>query len=225
MRRTCSACGADLVVRRQRRTVSRRGWFVAGGGVVLVLVVLVGVIVPALDRTADREAAKSKARQDKLEAAERQRLTREGKPRFLDGPRRRDGEAPLDHRARLVATAQTAILADARERIATGELKGPFKGTSCEPYPITQPRKDAERDASVPAGRYECIAFTQRVELMELNGKERTGVVGTPYWLVIDYRRAKLTFCKITPKAGEGGKLLAEVAVPDVCQDPLRDPY
>jgi hypothetical protein len=66
------------------------------------------------------------------------------------------------------------------------------------------------------------MAYERRFELSELEGRKRTGIIGAPYWLVVHYRTAKLTFCKITPRAGEGGRSLASVVVPVPCRDPLR---
>src|SRR5215211_4960800 len=54
----------------------------------------------------------------------------------------------------------------------------------------------------------------------ELEGRQRTGLFGYPYWLVVDYDDAKLVWCKVTPRAGEGGRSLAFVPVPEPCRDP-----
>jgi hypothetical protein len=53
-----------------------------------------------------------------------------------------------------------------------------------------------------------------------VNGKRRLGVFGTPFWVVIDYRTGRLVWCKVTPRAGEGGRSLASVPVPAPCRDP-----
>ena len=36
----------------------------------------------------------------------------------------------------------------------------------------------------------------------------RTAVFGHPFWLVIDFARDRFTWCKTTPRAGEGGSVL-----------------
>ena len=43
---------------------------------------------------------------------------------------------------------------------------------------------------------------------------------GDPFWLVIDYERGSLVWCKVTPRAGEGGSVLVTVPVPAPCRDP-----
>jgi len=45
-------------------------------------------------------------------------------------------------------------------------------------------------------------------------------VFGDPFWLVVDYERGRLTWCKVTPRAGEGGSVLITVPVPEPCRDP-----
>jgi hypothetical protein len=123
---------------------------------------------------------------------------------------------------RLVAAGAAAVTADARKRMRTGEIDGPVAGTQCVPYPRSDGRAREERDPSVPANRYECLAYERQFSLPKLNGKARTGGIGVLYWLVADYRSSRLTFCKVTPRAGEGGRVLAFVTAPKACQDPLR---
>ena len=43
---------------------------------------------------------------------------------------------------------------------------------------------------------------------------------GDPFWLVIDFERARYVWCKVTPRAGEGGSVLVSVPVPVPCRDP-----
>ena len=120
-----------------------------------------------------------------------------------------------------MAAGETRILADARARYAAGEIKRRAAGTLCRTFPFTERRTLQERDPSVPANRYQCTAYTARFEVPELQGKERTAVIGQPYWLIADYATSRMTFCKITPRPGEGGKALAAVPVDPACGDPL----
>src|SRR4051812_32447155 len=218
--RLCSNCGADFVVRRSRRP-SRRV-----SGAVLAVIAAVGIVsalvIPGFRASAGQEHRAAAARQARLEAAERARLTADVRPFFRQGPARRAGESALGHRARIVIAGEAAVTADARRRVRAGTVDGPIKATDCYPYPKTAPRRALESDPSVPAGRYQCLAYNTRFALPELEGRKRTGILGVPYWLVVDYGTSKMAFCKITPRAGEGGRSLATVPVPLPCRDPLR---
>jgi hypothetical protein len=218
--RTCPACGGDFVVRRSRRP-SRRAVLAVAGGLAVVAAVT-AAIVPGLRDAADEQRRADAAAQARLEASERARLRAEVAPRTAMGPARRDGEAPLAYRARLLSAGQAAVTADARRRVAEGTIAGPVAGTECTVWPRTAPRRDLEADPATPAGRYHCIAYERRFELSELEGEKRTGIIGAPYWLVVDYGTARMTFCKFSPRAGEGGTTLAQVRTPAGCLDPLR---
>jgi len=221
--RRCPSCGGDLTARRQRRRAGRRAAIVAAGAIAAAAVIAFG-LVPAMREDSDRERSAAAAAQERLEAAERARLRREGKPVRTRGPGRRGREAPLAHRARLVTAGEAAITSDARGRVQTGELEGSVAGTDCSPFPKTQTRANQEADPALARNRYQCIAFSRRFALSELEGRPRTGVIGQPYWLIADYASARMTFCKITPRAGEGGRSLASVPVDPACRDPLRRP-
>ena len=104
--------------------------------------------------------------------------------------------------------------------MAAGSIDGKIRGASCHPFPTTEGRRAAEQDAATRAGRYDCVAYTSKFEAPPIGGQKRTGLFGYPYWLVVDYRAAKLVWCKVTPRAGEGGRSLAFVPVPAPCRDP-----
>ena len=216
--RTCSSCGADLTA-RYGRGGSRRKQIYA----VLAVLALAAVSVPIVagmrgDAAGERERAAE--RQQRLEAAERARLTRDARPVRADGTAAAAGADPLEHRAALVAEGETLIAADARGRVAEGSIDGRIRGASCHPFPTTEGRRAAEQDATTPAGRYDCVAYTSKFEAPPVQGQKRTGLFGYPYWLVIDYERSAFVWCKVTPRAGEGGRSLAFVPVPPPCRDP-----
>lgn len=215
--RTCANCGADLTA-RYARGASRRKWIYAGLAVCAVAAVAVPV-VSGLREDAAGERERATARQERLEAAERARLTRDARPVRADGPPLRAGANPLAHRAALVARSESLIAADARERAAAGRIDGPIRGAECEPFPNVEERRAAELDPATKTGRYDCVAYTSKVALSE-EDDARTGLFGYPYWLVIDYAGAELVWCKVTPRAGEGGRSLAAVPVPLPCRDP-----
>lgn len=178
------------------------------------------VTVPRMRDDAAKERAAARVEQRRLEAIERVRIIREQKPHFADGPALRSGEDAIAHRKRLIAAGASNITKDARRRMRAGTIDGPVAGTECTPFPTTPTRQALESDPSVPKGRYECLAYERRFPLSELEGKARTGIIGVPYWLVVDYRQARLAFCRLVPRAGEGGKPLAFVRVRPACADP-----
>jgi type II secretory pathway pseudopilin PulG len=213
--------GGAVEDRRREFRLSRRnnGLVVLA---VLALLIAAGLIIPNWRHSAADQRAAERAAQAELAAAERARVTRLQKPRFASGPHRRPGESVLAHRARLVEAAAALITADARKRMAAGDISGPVAGTECVPFPINETRRAEERDPSIPRNSYECLAFERRFELSDLNGKARTGLIGQRYWLVIDYAPAKLAYCLLVPPPGEGGKALSFVRVDPACTDPRR---
>jgi hypothetical protein len=216
--RSCSTCGADLTARFARWHGLRRYVFAA-----LALLLLAAISVPivaALREDAASERELAERRQAALEAAERERLTRDARPVRAQGPPLRDGADPLEHRAALVTEGESLIAEDARGRVAAGTIKGDIKGAECHPFPTTEGRRAAEQDPATAVGRYDCVAYTSKLEAPELDGQKRTGLFGYPYWLVVDYGESKLVWCKVTPRASEGARSLAAVPVPEPCRDP-----
>jgi hypothetical protein len=216
--RTCPHCGADLVAHYQRPRWRR--WALWGAGIIVVIAAITIPIAIANRGDAEQERAAAARRQQQLEAAERARLTRDSRPIRAQGPALAKGEDAIAHRAVLVGDAERRITEDARGRVAAGTIDGDIKGTSCRPFPVTEGRKAAETDPAVTVARYDCVAFTSKFDAPPVNETQRTGYFGYPYWLVVDYPSSKLTWCKITPRAGEGGRSLAFVPVPTPCRDP-----
>ncbi len=192
--------------------------------IVLAVIAVIGigaaVLIPAMRDHAAADRAAAHRAQAHLEAAERARIIREQRPRFAAGPARRPGEGALAHRRRLVAAGANVISADARRRVKAGTVDGPVAGTECTPFPTTDTRRQQEDDPAIARGRYECLAYERRFPLSELEGKARTGVIGVPYWLVVDYGKARYAYCRLVPHAGEGGRALAFVRVAKPCADP-----
>ena len=217
--RTCAACGAELTA-RAAKGASRRKWIYAGLAVLALAAVSVPII-GSLREDAASERERAAARQQALEAAERARLARDARPVRADGPPARASADPLEHRAALVAEGESLIAEDARGRVAAGTIEGEIRGAQCEPFPSTQDRRAAEQDPGIRAGRYECVAYTSKVETVpELEEQAPTGLFGYPYLLVIDYAGSKLVWCKTNPRASEGARSLASVPVPEPCRDP-----
>ena len=182
----------------------------------------VAVVTAPTRRGAKAAAQREQARLAASEAAEKRRLRLDARAQFGEGPARQAGQTALAHRLVLVGAAERLITADAQARVRSGTLRGPVGGTTCEPYPNISVRRAAEADPSATVGRYDCIAYSRRLELPELEGKRRHGFLGYPFWAVIDYRRATIAWCKVTPRGGEGAQSLASVPVPRPCRDPQR---
>jgi predicted nucleic acid-binding Zn ribbon protein len=216
--RICSECGAELIARYKKGASRRKQLYAALAALVLIAISI--PIVSSWREDAARERERAERRQEALEAAERERLRRDALPVRAEGRPAAAGADPLEHRAALVAQAEGLIRDDARGRVAAGRIDGDIKGAECDPFPDTQERRAGEQDPALAAGRYDCVAYTSKFEAPELDGQKRTGLFGYPYWLVIDYEDARLVWCKVTPRAGEGGRSLAAVPVPAPCRDP-----
>lgn len=190
-------------------------------GVAAVVLVALGLTAAILRSDGEQDQQAASAAQERLEAQEQARLIEEGRPVFADGPAPLGNESDAAYRARLLAAGEAAITEDARERARTGEIDRDVEGTRCRPFPYTATREAQERDRNIDRNRYQCIAYNRRFPLPELEGEARTGFIGQPYWLIADYKTAELTLCKLTPKAGEGGRSLVTVPVAPACRDPL----
>jgi len=214
--RRCETCGADLTARFERWR-SKRKWVLAGVAVLALAAISVPIVGSLRDDAADQRE-RAAARQAALEAAERERLRIDARPVRAEGAPLREGDDALAHRAALVTRAEGLIAEDARGRVAAGRIDGDIKGAECDPFPTTDARLAAEQDPGTQVGRYDCVAYTSKFELRDR--RQKTGLFGYPYWLVVQYAKGDLVWCKVTPRAGEGGRTLVSVAVPEPCRDP-----
>ena len=216
--RFCDACGADLTARYRKPPKYRTAALIVLG--LLLVAAAAYPLVRLLRDDAATERTRSEQRAAARERAEIARLTRDARPVRARGLPVPDGADPVAHRAAQVTDAESQIVADARGRAAAGTLDGDVKGAECYPYPRTAARRALEADAGAARGRYDCVAYTSKFDAPESRGQERTGLFGFPYWLVIDYPTGDLVWCKVTPRAGEGGQSLAAVPVPGPCREP-----
>jgi hypothetical protein len=212
--RTCTNCGADLTARFDRGRSRRPLIFAAVVGVILAAIAI-PVIGSLREDAADERARAAAAQRERIER-ERVRQVRAARPVRAQGPALAAGADPIGHREQLLADAQARITEDARARVAAGRLDGDIKGTECEVFPETEARKAAETDPATHVGRYDCVAFTSKLE----SAQGRTAIFGHPFWLVIDYDASRYVWCQVTPRAGEGGSVLISVPVPAPCRDP-----
>jgi hypothetical protein len=176
------------------------------------IVALVLLLGPGIDESKDRRAQAERERSAQLTAERAQRIQAEQRPRFRRGaPAGRDVAA----RTALVAALPGAIEADARRRVAAGDLDGPIRSVECEPYPRSVDARGAHQDPSEPTGRYSCLAVTSEVRPTETH---EGGVIGHPYRVLVDFDSGRYAFCKVSYRPGEGA-LGTEipVPVPDAC--------
>lgn len=215
--RTCTNCGAELSARYARRSVrnTRRPLLFAAAVAVVLIAVAIPVIASLRSDASDERAREAVAQKARV-AAERERQIRDGRPVVAAAPATARREGVAAQRAQLLVAGEALITQDARDRVAAGTLDGDIKGTSCSLYPATDERRAAETDPATPAARYDCVAYTSK---LEGNGN-RTAVFGHPFWLVVDFEHERYTWCKTTPRAGEGGSVLISVPVAKPCRDP-----
>ena len=110
-------------------------------------------------------------------------------------------------RTAMAAGMSDAILADARARARTGELKGPILRVACERFPKTVGPVPRERDR-----RYSCVAVT--AEITRSAGGEG-GAIGHPYRARMDFSTGRYAFCKITARLDPVKN--PEVTTPEAC--------
>ena len=168
---------------------------VAGGTIAL--------IAPAIDEGKDRRAVEERRRDAAFEAAKRERLAEESRPRSGRGDRPAGNLSPTaERRARraLVADVEAAITRDARARARASRLDGPILATECEINPPS--RRPLERDLSVRRMDYQCLAIKSR----DPDGRF---VVGHTFEATVDYRRFRFTWARVCYPPGEGSARLA----------------
>jgi hypothetical protein len=160
---------------------------VGGSLFVVAITVAAIVLVPRIaESNRERKAEERRAAEAAL-AARVKRLRAEQRPHRG----RADAGAS---RAVVVAQLEAGILADGRARTAAGKLPGRApKRVECEP--LTGGDPGATRVA------YDCIAVTSDLPTIEdLPG----GVIGHPFRAVADFSTGRLTWCKVSARAGEG---------------------
>lgn len=192
------------------------------GAAVLAVVVAAAsaIIVPRIDARKDRLAADAAREHARLLQTRRRQAIAEQRPQALRAadlkPARGAPEARLlVARAALLTRAQTAISADARRRVASGELSGHPGAATCAPYPPSD--LGPERDLAVRRGVYDCFVPIGDVKPSAINVP---GQVGYPFRAVLDFRAFSLAWCRTNPVPGE--KVIPDprflVALPRVCR-------
>lgn len=180
-----------------------RGLLIGAGVLVVVGVALALVLVPAIDDSKDRAAAREARERSARQAARRRQVIAEQRPRRARAAdlRPSSGSPPARReaaRVALLSRAEAAITTDARRRAATGELNGRPGGTACEPYPKRDP--GPEHDLSARTGVYDCLVTLRKIEATETNV---SGALGYPFRAVIDFDAFSFVWCRTNPVPGE----------------------
>ncbi len=176
---------------------------IGAGLVVIVVAALAAVLVPRIDASKDRTAAREAREKAARQAARRreviaQQRVRRGRATDL---RPSSGSPPAERvsaREALLARAEAAITADARKRAVAGELTGRPGATECEPYPKRDP--GPERDLGEPRGVYDCLVAIRAIEATEQN---IGGTLGYPFRAVVDFDAFSFVWCRTNPVPGE----------------------
>jgi hypothetical protein len=174
------------------------------GGTLFVVAAIAATIVLA-PRIAESNREREATERRDAEAALVARVRR---LRAEQRPQRGRADAGAS-RAAVVGELEAGILADARARATRGRLHGPpAKRVECEPL--------AGADASAARVAYDCIAVTSDLPSGEsLPG----GVIGHPFRAVADFSTGRFTWCKVSPRPGEGSLSRKDlvVRIPRAC--------
>jgi type II secretory pathway pseudopilin PulG len=178
----------------------------------LAAVVLAIVLRPVIQQSRKEHARAEAAELARIRQAELERTRREQRPRFARGTA---AGADLEARRQLLASAEASIRTDANTRAAAGEFNGPILRVQCEGYPPAAGRLPADAVPSKRTGRYGCLAVTSDIPATSGN---RSGVVGHPYRVLINFQNGRYAFCKIRGRPGElAVRAGPSVPVPRVC--------
>lgn len=213
----CPSCGKRYDRPFARVTDTQR-WILGGLTLAGVVVAAILVLPGVFDAKRENDARVAREHAARV-AAEKQRLTREQRPKRGRPPGLRPPAAgasaaeQLAARRKLITALEGAILADARQRVASGELDGPVTRVSCAPLIRNVGNVGEEQDLGNTRGRYDCVAVKRDV----LKHGKVVGLFGHPFVGTADFKRFTYVWCKDNKVPGERGKALAKVPIPAVC--------
>jgi len=175
---------------------------------------VIGAILaaPSIQRSNEERSRAEAERSARIERQQIELTRRQQRPRFGRGA------APgqdLGARRQLLSSAEGSILADASTRSAAGEFNGPIMRVACEGFPPGAKIVAADADPAKRVGLYECIAVTSQIPATSGN---RTGLLGHPYRMRINFDNGRYAFCKVRGRPGElAVKAPRPVNLPRVC--------
>jgi hypothetical protein len=193
----CPACGKSYFVAPPRFSRTTRIALATLGTAVAVAAVT-GLVVFLLQQGND-SASQQRSGRAAAVAAERRRLSREQAPHHgrAGVPLPAAGATAAARRAArraMVSSLEATITADARGRIARGELMASgVRATECGPLASAGATPD-EDDLHKDLGRYSCLAVSQSARRGAVTSR-----LGIPFVAVIDFRRGTFTWCKDNP--------------------------
>ena len=180
-----------------------RGLLIGAVALVVVGGALAAVLVPQIDASKDRTAAREAREKAARQAERRREVIAQQRPRRQQAADlKASSGAPAARRVAareaLLSRAESAISADARRRAAAGELRGRPGATECEPYPERDP--GPERDLTARSGVYDCLVATRAIQATETN---ISGTLGYPFRAVVDFDAFSFVWCRTNPVPGE----------------------
>lgn len=152
---------------------------------------------PSIQRSKDEQARAEAERSARSERQQIELTRRQQRPRFARGAA---AGTDLGARRRLLSSAQGAILTDASTRAAAGEFNGPIMRVRCEAFPPGAGTVPVETDPAKRVGLYTCLAVTSEIPPTAGN---RSGLLGHPYRVRIDFGSGRYAFCKVRGRPGE----------------------
>jgi hypothetical protein len=167
---------------------------------VVALVGLIGfgiAIAPDIRESKQEREQAEREERARLRAEREAQIRREQRPVFVTGTPARSG---VPARRALLADASDSVLADARRRVAAGQLRGPIRSVECEPFPRSVSGLGAEDTTEQRFGRYFCLAVTAEFARSEAS---TGGAIGHPYRVRIDFDSGRYALCKIAGRPGE----------------------
>jgi hypothetical protein len=201
-----------------------RKLLIGGAVLAVVLGVAAAIIVPRIEARNDRLAADDARAHAALVKQRRLEAIHEQRPRTqaFAGLKPAAGvpeSALVVARVALLTRTESAITADARHRVATGELTGDPSATTCEPYPPTD--NGPERDVSVRRGAYDCFVA---IDTIPGDKNNLSGHVAYPFRAVLDFKSFSVAWCRMNLVPGE--KVIPDpafvTALPRACRVPQR---
>ncbi|HEV7492220.1 hypothetical protein [Baekduia sp.] len=228
--RTCPNCGREARTQYERcpfcqtsyyartRGQRRRRWLIGGTIAAVLAALLATIAVIALGDRSDRDAA-NKIEQTRQVAALRVRIAREQAPHrgvaygVKPPPWATDAQL-LAARRTLVTAVERRITDDARARVKTGELDGPFSHTACGPILKSKAAIPDDRVLTKPIGRYDCVAIKRDVTL---HPGQKVAELGYAFVAALNFRTYHYTWCRNNPAQGEAGKSLVFVRLDRAC--------
>ena len=160
---------------------------------VVVCGVALAIAVPRIDTGKRAGAARDAASLAASRAAEHRRLVAEQRVH-------RGRAAGRGDRVAIYGAATSAVLADAKARVADGELETAVSGIVCAPAEGSGQPAHVERIASVPVGAFDCTAITGKIARSSRNV---AGALGYPFRLKVDFAHRSFLWCKQNPLPGE----------------------